>query len=416
MNSGLNTHQPGSLLGGVLLIGGSCIGAGMLGLPILTGLAGFFPSIVMFLAAWAFMTLTGLLLVEIHSWFSTDVNLVSMYGHALGRFGRALSWILYLFLFYALLAAYISGSGGLVSNFCQNFIHFGLPVWVGSLFFVALFGHIVYQGTRRVDLWNRVLMVGKILSYLGIVFLGMQYVQTYLLTYTAPSYALFSLPILVISFGFHNMIPSLASYMQGDLRRVRLTIVGGSTFALLVYLIWEFVVLGIVPVEGKVGIIESLKHDQEAAQVVSNVLGISWVTTFAQCLGFFAILTSFLAQSLALVHFLADGLKIKPENRENPLLCLLALGPPLTFSLIYPQLFFKALNFAGGICAVLLFGVLPTCMVWIGRYRRRFPSTYQVGGGRSLLLGIFLFSLLILFIQVSSMAGVDYIPKGVSTK
>jgi tyrosine-specific transport protein len=405
------SDKPGSLIGGILLIGGSCIGAGMLGLPIITGLSGFFPSLVMFLAAWAFMTLTGLLLVEVNGWFSTQVNLVTMVGHALGGFGRVLSWLLYLFLFYALLVAYISGSGGLSSTFFQAFLNTKIPVWVGSLFFVLLFGFVVYQGTRPVDLWNRVLMVGKIASYVGMVFLGMRFVKMSLLTYTQPSYVLFSLPILVISFGFHNMIPSLTAYMKGDLKRVRLTILGGSLFALLVYLIWQFVVLGIVPVEGTNGIVESLHNDQEASQAVSKILGVSWVSTFAQTLGFFAILTSFLAQSLSLVHFLADGLKVSYQKKENVWLCALALGPPLILSLIYPQLFFKALNFAGGICAVFLFGILPVCMVWIGRYQKKIQTSYQVTGGKPLLLGILLFSLLIMFVQISSMVGASFIPK-----
>lgn len=405
------SDKPGSMLGGILLIGGSCIGAGMLGLPILTGLAGFFPSCLMFIAAWAFMTLTGLLLVEVNGWFKEQVNLVSMFGHALGSFGRVVSWILYLFLFYALLVAYISGSGSLSSSFFQTFLNWKFPIWVGSLFFVALFGAVVYQGTRPVDLWNRVLMVGKILSYVGMVVLGMRFVQAELLSHTAPSYMLFSLPILVISFGFHNMIPSLTAYMKGDLKRVRRTILGGSLFALVVYLVWEFVVLGIVPINGPSGIVESLRTDQEASQAVGNVLGLSWVSTFAQCLGFFAILTSFLAQSLGLVHFLADGLKVSHEKKENVWLCALALGPPLVISLIYPQLFFKALNFAGGICAVLLFGILPVCMVWIGRYCKQIQSSYQVPGGKPLLLGILFFSLLIMFVQISNMAGAAYIQK-----
>ncbi len=403
--------KPGSMLGGILLIGGSCIGAGMLGLPILTGLAGFFPSCLMFIAAWAFMTLTGLLLVEVNGWFKEQVNLVSMFGHALGSFGRIISWVLYLFLFYALLVAYISGSGSLASSFFQTFLNWKFPIWVGSLFFVVLFGAVVYQGTRPVDLWNRVLMVGKILSYAGMVVLGLSFVQVELLSHTQPSYMVFSLPILVISFGFHNMIPSLTAYMKGDLKRVRQTILGGSLFALVVYLIWEFVVLGIVPMEGPSGIVDSLKTDQEASQAVSNILGLSWVSTFAQCLGFFAILTSFLAQSLGLVHFLADGLKISHEKKENVWLCALALGPPLVISLIYPQLFFKALNFAGGICAVLLFGILPVCMVWIGRYRKETEGAYRVPGGKPLLLGILFFSLLIMFVQLSSMAGASYIAK-----
>ncbi|MBI2742397.1 MAG: tyrosine transporter [Chlamydiales bacterium] len=405
------SEKPGSILGGTLLIGGSCIGAGMLGLPILTGLAGFFPSFLMFIAAWAFMTLTGLLLVEVNGWFKTQVNLVSMFGHSLGRIGKALSWVLYLFLFYALLVAYISGSGGLSATFFQKFMSWNFPAWACSLFFVLLFGFVVYQGTRPVDLWNRVLMVGKILSYIGLVVLGMRFVKADLLLHTEPSYALFSLPILIISFGFHNMIPSLTAYMKGDLKRVRLTILGGSLFALVVYLIWELIVLGIVPVDGPSGIAQSYKMDKEASQVVTSILGISWVSTFAQTLGFFAILTSFLAQALGLVHFLADGMNVSHEKKENGWLCALALGPPLLVALIYPNLFYKALNFAGGICAVLLFGILPVCMVWIGRYRKQTLGSYQVPGGKPLLIGIFLFSLLIMFVQISGMAGASYISK-----
>jgi tyrosine-specific transport protein len=68
----------GSIPGGILLVAGSCIGAGMLALPILTGLSGFFPSLSILLASWAFMTFTGLLLVEVNGWFSNQVNLVSM--------------------------------------------------------------------------------------------------------------------------------------------------------------------------------------------------------------------------------------------------------------------------------------------------------------------------------------------------
>jgi tyrosine-specific transport protein len=92
-------------------------------------------------------------------------------------------------------------------------------------------------------------------------------------------------------------------------------------------------------------------------------------------------------------------------------MCLLALAPPLVLSLIYPQLFFKALNFAGGICAVILFGILPVAMVWIGRYRKQIISSYEVPGGRPLLCGVLFFSLFVLFFQLSSMLGAPYIPK-----
>lgn len=388
--------QPGSLIGGILLVGGSCIGAGMLALPIVTGLSGFMPSFLMFFLAWAFMTATGLLLVEVNSWFPQRVNIITMAEKTLGPVGKVLGWILYLFLFYSLLVAYIAGSGSLAATY-------SIPSWIGSVFFAGLFGAVAYQGTRTVDRWNRVLMVGKIATYLGMVLLGMRYLQPQLLTRTAPSYVLISLPVLIVSFGYHNMIPTLMSYMKGDARRVRKTIVAGSLFALIVYLIWNFIVLGIVPAEGEWGLLESWKAGRQASDAVAGLLGISWMSTFAEGLAFFALLTSFMAQTLALIHFLADGLKIKSEKHETVSLCFLALAPPLVLAIIYPQLFLAALGFAGGFCAVILFGILPILMAWIGRYRHGIVPTYQLLGGKPFLIGLFLFALVILSIQLTIM-------------
>jgi tyrosine-specific transport protein len=395
----------GSLIGAILLITGSCVGAGMLALPIMTGLSGFFPALIMFAIAWSFMTVSALFMIEINSWFGRQVNIVSMAGHSLGQLGRSLSWTLYLFLFYALSVAYISGSGNLASTILGG----KLPIWLCSVFFVVLFGTVVYFGTRQVDLWNRVLMIGKIVAFLGLVVLGMQYVQPQLLERTDSKYAVFSLPVLIIAFGYHNMIPSIANYLGNDTKRIKQAIMGGSLFALVIYLIWEVLVLGIVPLEGSFGIKESLALDREAAQSMAGVLGVSWVSGFTQALAFFAILTSFLAQSLGLVHFLADGLKISTSGKREPLgLCVLALLPPLILELIYPQLFFKALNFAGGLCANLLFGLLPALILWIGRNKAE-PSSYRVFGGKPLLIIMMLFSLFILFLQVGTMMGENYL-------
>src|SRR5690348_12945981 len=126
-------EKTGSVIGGMLLIAGSCIGAGMLGLPIITGISGFFPALFMLFCGWLFMTATALLLVEVNGWFSSrQVNLLTMAGSALGKWGKGICWGTYLFLFYALLVAYISGIGSLVGSFFQNSFHVILPSWIGS--------------------------------------------------------------------------------------------------------------------------------------------------------------------------------------------------------------------------------------------------------------------------------------------
>lgn len=403
--------KEGSIFGGVLLIAGSCIGAGMLGLPIITGIAGFFPSLLMFFFAWLFMTMTGLLLVEAGGWFPHRVNMLSMVERCLGKGGKIVCWVTYLFLFYALLVAYISGIGDLFSTFVQQAFSSKISAWVGSIIFVLIFGRVTLYGTRKVDHWNRLLMALKILFFLALIFIGVKYIHPKLLLRTEPAYTLFALPILITSFGFHNMVPSLTEYMNRDLKRVKITIVLGSLFVLAIYLLWEVLVLGIVPIKGSGGLLESYKMSREGAQVLSLFIRSSWVTLFAQGLAFFAMLTSFLAQALSLVHFLADGLKVEKKERENIWLCLLALAPPLILSMIYPRLFFKALNFAGGICAVILFGILPVLMVWLGRYKKQQISSYEAPAGKVGLVLLFSFALFIFIFQISSMLGLTEFPR-----
>lgn len=407
----MTTKQKGNVFGGMLLLVGSCIGAGMLALPIMTGLSGFWPSLVAFFGVWGFMTLTGLLLVETNGWFTNRVNFISMVGRTLGNKGKILCWVFYLFLFYSLLLAYIAGIGSLVAKIMEEYFKLVFPDWGGSLFFVILFGWIVYLGTRKVDYTNRFLMIGKITAFLGLVFLGVQHIQPKLLERSVPEYALFALPVLVISFGFHNMIPSLTDYLDSDLKKVRKAILLGGLFTLTIYLLWQIVVLGIVPFEGPSGILDSYREGDEASQSLIGFLGSNWVSYFATFLGFFAILTSFLAQALSLSHFLADGLKISYKKHEELWLVVLTLLPPLFLAVLFPNIFLKALNFAGGICAVILFGIMPVLMVWKGRYKKEIKAKYQVMGGKPLLIILFAIALFILLFQFSHMFHAPYLPK-----
>jgi tyrosine-specific transport protein len=382
-------HQ-GSVLGGALLITGSCIGVGMLALPILSGLAGFYPSLLLFFLSAVFMTLTALLLVDISSTFKRPVSFISMVEGTLGKGARTLFSALYLALFYALLVAYVVGSGNHVAGILP------IPAYLGSAFFCLVFGGVIYLGMRPVDFLNRILMVGKIAAYLLIIVFGMRFVTATHFDYTNDSYILMTLPVLIISFGFHNMIPSIYSYLQQDVKRTRQAILLGVGFTFVVYILWQVIALGTLP---SPVIEESYSKDIDAAEAIKTFLGASWIGAAASVMAFFAILTSFLAQGLGLVHFLQDGFKIKVERRENPWMCLLALLPPLLFSILFPGLFFKALNFAGGICAVVLFGLFPVVMAWKGKVTSGVRSKVVLGGIFAFALFVFSYQLITMVVH-----------------
>jgi tyrosine-specific transport protein len=387
--------KPGSTLGGMLLISGSCIGAGMLGIPVLLGLLGFFPSLILLFLSFAFMTFTGLLLVEINGWFDQRVNLITMVGQSLGKFFKIVSWILYLFLFYSLLVAYITSSGSIFASY--------IPIIssnIASLFFVIVFAIIIYFGTKPVDLVNRVFMAGLIICYFSMIFFGISKIDFSLYFHVDFKYFLLPSAVLITSFGFHNMIPSLTAYMKGDLKRVKKSIILGSFLALFIYLLWVILVIGIVPVDGNFGLLKTYKSGDEATIALKNILGATKLSIFAQGFAFFAIVTSFLAQGLSVMHFIADGIKVDPNKKNNLYLIFLALFPPAIFAFSFPNVFYKALGFAGAYCAVILFGIFPALMAYIGRYIKKQSSLYHVRGGKTSLILIIIFSLIIIVNEI----------------
>lgn len=377
--------------GGSLLVAGSCIGAAMLGLPALTARSGFLPSECMFFIAWAFMLATGLLLLEVNLWFEGDVSIITMVEKTLGSWAKGIAWITYLFLFYTLMVALISGSGEVLSVVTANRV-------APEIFEVALavcFGCLVWRGRVEVDYLNRVMMLGLILCYASLLFFGSRHVDGDLLGHTEWSTAWMALPVMIISFGFHNLVPSLVIYMERRWRPLVWSLFWGSAGAFLVYLLWQWLVLGIVSVEEMTS-----GRGDVATTALRQVAGTVWVAYCAEAFGFLAMTTTFLGVALGVVDFLADGLRVESRGWKKAALCLVAVLPPLLLSSTYPQLFLTALRYAGSFGAVILFGILPPWMVWRGRYHLGMKGRRLLPGGRPVLLLLLIFSLLIVALEV----------------
>ena len=386
-----------SLLGATLLVAGCCIGAGMLGLPVLSAQAGFFPSLTLFFLCWLYMVATGVLLLEINLWYPSSVHIVSMTERSLGKVAKNISWLLFLMLFYSLMVAYISASGEL---FCcalstDDTQHF--PSSVGSIFFSILFAILIYIGTSAVDFFNRFLMSGLIITYLILLVMGLPHIKPKLLTHQNWSASTLVIPALIVSFGFHNLVPSLVSYLDRRPSQVIKAIIFGSAIPLLIYLLWQALILGIVPAAN---FESSLSDGAIATSALKSVVQLGLVVQIAEAFAFFAIVTSLLSVSLSFVDFLADALQIKKTARGKIILSTLVMLPPCLFSIFYPHLFLTALNYAGGFGAILLFGILPVLMAWKGRYILKINKAELLPGGKAALILVMMCAIVIISIQV----------------
>jgi tyrosine-specific transport protein len=86
------------VFGSTMLIAGTSIGAAMLAMPILTGLFGFFGTIAILIAVWAFMHWTSLLILEATLRFKEGECFVTMARKVMGPFLRGLFSFYYFIL------------------------------------------------------------------------------------------------------------------------------------------------------------------------------------------------------------------------------------------------------------------------------------------------------------------------------
>ena len=131
-----------------------------------------------------------------------------------------------------------------------------------------------------------------------------------------------TLPIVITSFGYQIIIPSLRPYLNSDTKQLRKAILIGSILPLIVYLIWEFLIMGVIPAQGQNSLMSILAGGQPAVGLTSalqNLLHHPWIARIEKYFAFFAITTSFIGVSFSLFDFLADGFHIK-KNQVRPYL------------------------------------------------------------------------------------------------
>jgi tyrosine-specific transport protein len=362
--------KKGSVLGASLLIAGCAIGAGMLGMPLTTIKAGFGPTLVSFCFAWVFMTLAALVLLEVCLRFPNETNMAEMARTYFGKLGEAITLLLMLFLMYALMTAYATVIGPLIATF--------LPITplIGIMVFLTILFIGMVQGTYALDYFNRFLMAGLGLSYLALLIFGLPAVNLENLKGGDFFETIPILPILIVCFGFHNLIPSLVRYLDRDVKKLRLAILFGSLIPLSIYLLWEFIVLGLIA--------DKSQNFKTVEELFAQIGGENIVLMVMSAFAFFAVTTSFIGNALSTHDFLLDQLHFKGYVKRA-LMALTVIIPPTIVAAYNPDIFLKALNFAGSFAAIVLFGLLPALMALKG-YRARVIPFFGEGFAIAFLL------------------------------
>lgn len=372
-------------LGSVFIVAGTTIGAGMLAMPLASAGVGMGITLLLLVGMWALMCYTALLLVEVYQHVPADTGLGSLARRYLGRPGQWLTGFSMLFLMYALTAAYISGAGELLAASFSDWLAIPLSPSTGVLLFTVVAGAIVCIGTTMVDLFNRLLFSAKIVLLLVMLALLMPHVhRANLLSMPLEQGLAFSaIPVIFTSFGFHGSVPSIVSYLNGDIRKLRLVFITGSAIPLVAYIFWQLATLGAIDSATFNHLLANHAGLNGLLQAVRQVVASAHVELAVHLFADLALATSFLGVSLGLFDYLSDMFQRSRKVGGRLQSGLITFLPPLAFALFYPQGFVMALGYAGVALAILAL-IIPALLVW--KSREQTPrQPWRVAGGKPLL-------------------------------
>lgn len=385
------------LIGGILLIVGTSLGGGILALPIGTAASGFIDTAVALIVCWLAMTIAAFFILEVNLYLPKGANLISMAEKTLGRSGKIATWLSYLLLLYALLSAYIAGGTDVFQSILALMaIH--LPPPLTTLAYVFSFALIVYTGIKTVDRVNSVLMYVKLFVYLLLLYLIFPHVSTQNLQGGDWHYLKNAAMLLITSFGFAIIVPSLREYYDNDVKQLKKVILIGSLFPLFCYLAWIWAIMGVVPAAGDDGLIKLMGSGHETsglATALEHAVHRQSITNLFRFFSSISMLTAFLGVSLCLFDFLSDGFHFQKKGWQGYCVASCVFIPPLIIVLFHPQIYITALQYAGILCVVLLL-LLPALMVYRGRYHLKENSAFITPGGKPSVILVILFSIVLL--------------------
>lgn len=390
--------------GSILLVAGTAIGAGMLALPITTGAAGFWPAIGVFGLGFIYMMINLALLLEALLYEEDrTINIISIAGKWLGVWGQIVAWLSFMLLMYSASAAYLAEGGKIIANLLDSIVHISPHIITTILAGGAAI--LTLSGVGLVDFINRGFMYGLFISYFALIYYVAPHIEiSNLADHTSTNLAA-TLPIVVLSFTSHIILPSLREYLNDDLGEIKKTLIIGNIFPLVFYIVWLLLILGLVPLTGPHSLasivdapdtLSALFGKFQNSETLHNI-GISqnW---FALC----ALVTSFLAVCLSLKDFIVDGMHLRqkiPNPQASSMVGTgLALVPPLFFAIFFPNGFEAAIGYAG-IFVAILFGILPGLIVYQARNHHH-HAKFRCWGGTGLLVVQVTIAVFIIYAQL----------------
>lgn len=374
------------VLGSMMMVAGTTIGAGMLVMPINSAEVGFLATVIELIIFFALMILPALVVVESSQFAPRGSTVSGIMRLEFGNIGFLLANILFYVFVYSLVCAYISGLSSIFAELLE------VPEKYHNWFIVATvipLGLIVIFTSAFADLVNRIFFYLMCVAFLVLVGFSIPNLRAdYLASAPVSQQAIMrSIPITFLAFGFHIIIPALSDYLDRNSRDLKIAIIGGLAIPLVVFIIW------IAMIHGQASQEQLIQYTRDGGSVnIANLIAqgdTTHIKTLNRAITVFsisALLTSFIGVSLALIttlketfakklpkksSYVTSHLEERSENNiyeetdrietylNRPLLFLVAFAVPTLVVIFTPAAFIFFLSLAAVIFTIQNL-VMPT--------------------------------------------------------
>lgn len=362
----------------VALIAGNLIGAGILAMPASLGLGGMVPSLVIMVIYGAMMLFSAeVLLREAAAAPGVNYNLTTLYQSYLGNFGKWLAVAANLLVLYGLMTAYITGGTKVLGSLLGIS---GSPPYL-VLMLAAVPVALAVIKLSVIQKYNIFLILIMMSAFAVMVVIGETKAELSRLAHMSWSHVPGAIPLVVTAFYFHNIIPVVSAGLNWNEKMIRRAAISGIFIAFAMCSIWLQTGICALPFEGENSIVSTYKAAEPATIPMSRIIGSKTFVIAATTFSLMTVVTAFIGSGIALQGFLRGLL----PRTSQLLIRLAALAPPVLVSMIWPDLFLKAVDVVGGIGIVTLFGVLPALVAICKRTNSR---RFRIAGCFFLVLAL----------------------------
>lgn len=360
-------------IGAVLLVAGTCIGSGMIALPMVLAKLGLIPSVLLMLGIWFVMYYTSLVNLELNLQAQQGLALGALGKHFSGKTAELIGVVSLKLLSYALLAVFIYGGSSIIQEFLA--VKMGVPssfntvaTWLSLLSTMVLLLPIKY-----IDYINRMLFI-CLLSVVAILIVGLtaSIEWTNLPLFSAHYHKLSTwialIPVVFTSFGFQVIFHTLTNYCHKNPKMLKSAFFWGSLIPALVYIVWTLSILSVVYHENPYFYHQMAEGKAEVGgliHVLTEIVKWPFLQLFIWSISLLAIVTSIIGVGVGLFDSLQEKM-CRYISYRIPLKGCAALITimPAYFAVIHiPNAFISVLGFAGMILAIIAI-ILPVYLFY----------------------------------------------------